>query len=109
MLNSGIYKIKCNDCNYSYIGKTVRNFNIRFKEHLNSWRLNKPDSSNVAKHMLTHNHKCTIDNFEVIHKENKGLRLDILEAMEIQRAITNKEKLMNEQIDLYKSPLLGFL
>src|SRR5436190_22508976 len=93
MLNSAIYKINCNDCNYFYIGKTVRNFNIRFKEHLNSWRLNKPDSSNVAKHMLNNNHKCTIDNFEIIHKENKGLKLDILEAMEIQRAITNKENL----------------
>ena len=43
MLNSGIYKINCNDCNYFYIGKTVKNFNIRFKEHLNIWGLNKPD------------------------------------------------------------------
>ena len=59
--------------------------------------------------MSSLNPLCTIENIEVIHKENKGLRLDILEAMEIQRAITNKEKLMNKQIDLYKSHLLGFL
>ena len=106
LLNSGVYKIHCNDCNYFYIGKTTRNFGVRFKEHLNSWRLNRRDTSNVAKHLLQYNHKCTIDNLEIMHKENKGLRLDILEAMEIQRAIKNNENLMNEQLDLYNSPLL---
>ena len=34
MQNSCVYKIDCNDCNYSYIGKTTRTFDIRFKEHL---------------------------------------------------------------------------
>jgi hypothetical protein len=31
---SGIYKINCSDCNRYYIGQTGRNFQTRFKEHI---------------------------------------------------------------------------
>ena len=29
-----LYKFKCSDCNITYIGKTLRHFQIRFSEHL---------------------------------------------------------------------------
>ncbi len=45
---SGIYKINCNFCNKNYIGKTARNFKIRFKEHERNTRLNHPEKSTVA-------------------------------------------------------------
>ena len=80
MQNSGVYKIDCNDCNHSYIGKTTRSFDIRFKEHLRHWKFNKPESSNVAKHLIENQHRCSIENFNIIHTENKGLKLDRLQV-----------------------------
>ena len=56
--------------------------------------------------MVDNNHTCLLENFEILHIENKGLRLDRLEAWEIQSAALNGNILINEQIDLYKSPLL---
>jgi hypothetical protein len=32
--NTGIYKLKCKECNQYYIGKTGRSFSIRYKEHI---------------------------------------------------------------------------
>ena len=38
--NAGIYKLKCN-CNKLYIGKTNRNFKIRYKENISEIKLKK--------------------------------------------------------------------
>ena len=53
---SGVYELKCKDCNCSYIGQTSRNFGIRMKEHEASIRLNHPEKSHYAKHVLDLNH-----------------------------------------------------
>ena len=46
------------------------------------------------------------DNFEILHVSNKGLKLNALESLEI-----NKRKfdniLLNDQLDLNTSPLLN--
>lgn len=34
MLSSGVYKLKCMDYDFLYIGQTGRNFNVRIMEHL---------------------------------------------------------------------------
>ena len=34
---SGIYQIKCSDCESIYIGQTRRNFECRFKEHIQAF------------------------------------------------------------------------
>jgi predicted GIY-YIG superfamily endonuclease len=49
---AGIYEIQCQGCEASYIGQTKRTIRIRFKEHHDHIRLNHPESSNVAKHVL---------------------------------------------------------
>lgn len=45
---SGVYKLVCYNCNYFYIGKTSRNFNVRIKELLRC--LN--NYSEIANHIL---------------------------------------------------------
>ena len=105
---SGVYEIKCNNCNYIYIGKTERNFTIRFKEHMTAYNKGKT-YSNVAAHMLNFGHSFNIDNVKILHVQPRGSKLDLLEAFEIQKAVSENKKLMNEQLDLSSSPLLGTL
>ena len=44
--------------------------------------------------------------FKLLHVQNKGLRLNALESLEINR-YKNKNKLSNDQIELNNSPLLN--
>jgi hypothetical protein len=34
MKKPGVYKLKCIDCPQQYIGKTGRNFKMRYEEHI---------------------------------------------------------------------------
>ena len=58
---SGIYKLKCPDCNAVYIGQTLRNFEVRYSEHYRAYRLQQPDKSHYAKHLLNEGHSLTQD------------------------------------------------
>lgn len=96
---SGIYRINCNECNATYIGKTERSFNKRFQEHL------KNSTSNVHQHNVEKNHSISnIDkSLDIIHKCNDKQMLNVLESLEIRRAVLNGEQLLNTQLDLNKS------
>jgi arginyl-tRNA--protein-N-Asp/Glu arginylyltransferase len=99
---SGIYKVNCDSCNMCYIGQTGRNFLTRMKEHRRCWR-NGDETSLLAKHILQTSHCCRFQP-EVLHLDNKGIRLDVLEQFEITQSDINI--LMNEQIFVTQSPLL---
>lgn len=103
---SGVYKITCNDCEFIYIGQTGRNFKTRFNEHFRSFKYNKNDS-NLAKHLLEENHNCNINNLKVLHNENKGKKLNILESFEIKKALTLGKSILNDQTDLLYTPILN--
>lgn len=97
---SGIYKINCNCCDKFYIGKTSRNFNIRFKEHERHTRLNYPEKSTVAKHSIEEHYKLTLDKkcLEIIKPVNQNFKLDAWESFYIQNSLLkNQNKLLNEQ------------
>ena len=85
-----------------YIGQTGRNFLTRMKEHRRCWR-NGDETSLLAKHILKTSHCCRFQP-EVLHLDNKGIRLDVLEQFEITQSDINI--LMNEQIFVTQSPLL---
>ena len=104
--NSGVYEISCSDCVATYIGQTGRNFNLRFKEHYKAL-INKKSNSNVAKHCLEMNYNIDIKNLKIKHICKKGLKMDFLESLEIQKALNECKLLMNDQTDLYKSPLIS--
>ena len=51
------------------------------------------------------NHEFDL-NFEILHTEGKGLKLNLLESLEINK-LKNTDVLLNDQIDLNNSPLLN--
>lgn len=93
---SGIYSIKCDDCNATYIGKTSRNFRQRFNEHI------KSKTSNVFQHVRQTQHRITNleSNLSILHKSNDNKMLNVLEGYEIRKATLKNETLLNDQIDL---------
>ena len=102
---SGVYKINCDDCNAIYIGKTERNFNQRYREHLKDNQSHIYQHLNEQKHHLSSIHK----NLEVLHYSNNSSKIKTLEAVEIRKASLIKLPLLNAQQDLKKSggPMLG--
>lgn len=101
---SGVYKLTCGSCPKIYIGQTGRNFKKRISEHKNSYIKNKTDST-YACHLIEEKHLFN-DNFNILHVENKGQRLSLLECLEINK---NKKtgNLLNDQIEINNSPLLN--
>lgn len=100
----GVYKLKCGSCPKIYIGQTGRSFDKRIKEHRNSY-LKKHTDSHYALHLNNQQH--TFDNnFEILHQENKSLKLNLLESMEINK-YKKRDLLLNDQLDLNSSPLLN--
>jgi hypothetical protein len=106
---NGVYKLDCDSCNSSYIGKTKRALNIRIKEHTAAFKNKHNDKSNFANHLLVNNHSFNIDNnVSLIHQNISGYKkLGKLEILEINRLKQNNNiEIINEQLDFTYSPLL---
>jgi hypothetical protein len=69
---SGIYHIKCNDCQLKYVGQTNISFRMRFKEHIQAVRTNISNSK-FAKHILDaqHTYDTTEEKMNILHIEKK--------------------------------------
>ena len=82
-----IYKLSCNSCNTTYVGRIIRNFKIRLKEHPRSLY---PTSgfSHFAEHLLDNNHEFD-GNLKILHFRSRGLVLNNLESLEILRESKN--------------------
>jgi len=83
---SGIYTIKCGDCNRKYYGQTKRTIDERYKEHMQCVRLNQPNKSAVATHILIDGHvNITKDNVNLLRQVHDQRQLDAYEAFYIQK------------------------
>lgn len=102
---SGVYELKCADCEALYIGQTGRAVQVRIKEHKSSI-LNNKKCTGLADHCITNNHFIDTTNCTLLHSQQKGQRLNLLEQLEIQRAIRRGKNIVNEQTDFNNSPLL---
>lgn len=102
---SGIYKTFCDTCSASYIGQSGRNFKVRLAEHAKAIKNGKA-SSGLAEHCINNNHKFNPVNFKMLHNCPKGLAMNILENLEIKKALFHNENITNEILDLGNSPLL---
>ena len=67
--NNIVYKIPCSDCNASYIGETKRSFSVRKKEHESNVRNGHTETSKVAKHCWSNDHRMNLDEMKVIDSE----------------------------------------
>ena len=102
---SGVYELNCGSCNKIYIGQTGRTFKERVDEHFRSYRL-KNKKSNYANHLLDNTDHVSNRDYKILHTADKGLKLNALESMEINRRRFDNV-LLNDQLDLNSSPLLN--
>jgi hypothetical protein len=89
-MKSGIYKIKCQDCEEEYIGQSRRRVEKRWKEHQAAFRLNQPQKSAVANHCLSQGHK--IGEKSLVKEVTSVLELNAWESF----FIANTSQSMNE-------------
>ena len=60
-----VYKIKCSDCQASYIGETGRNLNTRLTEHKRATK-NSDANNNIAVHHQLTNHNIDWDSAQCL-------------------------------------------
>ncbi|KAG8237479.1 hypothetical protein J437_LFUL015698 [Ladona fulva] len=80
---SGVYKLNCKDCPCHYIGQSGRSITIRVSEHKRCLRTGSPGSA-FADHLIAESHSSDFKPL-LLHKEEKGRRLDALEVIEISK------------------------
>jgi len=89
---SGVYSLKCNDCNAVYIGQSGRRISTRIKKHtafVDKYRDTDitETKSAFANHLLTSSHGFSLtQGADILHECSKGKKLDLLEKMEISKA-----------------------
>lgn len=106
----GVYCLECADCSCSYIGKTIRNFNVRFAEHERAHRLNHPEQSHFAKHLISEGHSPNnYDETKILHFEATDSKLTLLEILEIRLANERGVNICNEQTLFPLSPIMTTL
>ncbi|XP_044752692.1 uncharacterized protein LOC123312368 isoform X1 [Coccinella septempunctata] len=105
---SGVYQLFCSQpqCNVTYVGQSGRRIETRVGEHLKHIEKNRDKDivntpSQFANHILESGH--TFDprtGVKVLHVCEKSLQLDLLEILEINRALRSQEyNCVNEQIN----------
>ena len=81
---SVIYHFQCKDCGQHYIGESCRGIHTRIKEHKDSVRLHKPDSSAVGSHVYDTGHSIDWNNASVISKDSNSFSRKFKEAILIK-------------------------
>jgi hypothetical protein len=107
---SGIYKLTCSDCKCYYIGQTGRQFQCRFKEHIQALKSNNSTTqkSNFAEHLLQtgHNYKSMQDNMTILSTEHKGHKMNAKEELYIHLNLKEDHtNIINAQQTLAKNPI----
>ena len=74
-----VYKIKCCDCQATYIGETGRNLNVRLTEHRRATR-NGDLNNNIAEHHLQTNHRIDWDSAECVTYSTNYYQRIVLES-----------------------------
>jgi hypothetical protein len=97
---SGVYQVECTSCDAVYIGQTKRCLKTRFKEHYSSIRLNHPEKSNIARHVLqkindSQDHTISLDQLILIIEVRKPSELNAYESFYISRRKKEGANLMN--------------
>jgi len=66
-----IYKIKCNDCDATYVGQTKRQLRTRIREHKNNVKQDRSKHSVISEHITKFRHSFNWDNVKVLDIESK--------------------------------------
>ena len=105
MSQSGIYQLHC-QCGKQYIGRTIRQFQTRYKEHKHNFKYGITDKSKFAAHCLENGHPFLPleSSFSVIKNVNKIDQIDIWETLAISKKFPTG-MLINDQIPEINNPL----
>jgi len=98
---SGIYKLKCNDCDVTYIGRTIRAFQTRVGEHIS-----RTSNSAFGEHLIASGHRFDIGtNAKILHNlsTRNFNRLDFMEDVEITKEIAHNSRCVDTQVNLNRS------
>ena len=96
MKKSGVfYSYKCGrvECNEEYIGESSRTFEERFKEHQKAPSL-------IFDHFNTTGHSTSVENFNIVGREDQNLKRAIKEALYIR--VNNPS--LNRNVGKYHLP-----
>ena len=96
-----VYSVKCKTCQDEYAGETMRALEVRTKEHRDAIRLNHPEKSAIAEHVLERNGSHDIDwhNVRVIDRATGMKEQKVREAF----AIEERKPAMNRDKSVEKS------
>jgi GIY-YIG catalytic domain len=85
-MHSGIYSLKCDTCEFIYVGQSRRAIDIRWKEHNTHIHKNEPQKSSVAYHFLENiEHLITKEHFKLEKIVSDPSKLDIWEALYMRK------------------------
>jgi hypothetical protein len=92
-----VYDIKCQTCNFHYIGETGSHLKTRMKQHKESKKYNNPSA--CASHELNnHGHIMDYENPKPLYFEKDKIRRKVIEALFIR----NSSNLLNENEKSFK-------
>lgn len=77
-----VYKIKCKDCDASYVGMSKRKLKKRIYEHKYAIKNSSPTSA-LSEHVSQTNHKIDFDNTKIIDVENNYYKRTFSEMLNI--------------------------
>jgi len=80
-----VYKIKCHNCENSYVGQTKRQLGTRLKEHMSDIKKKSGLLSVVSKHILECNHEMDWKRTVILDKEPSYTKRIISEMIYIKR------------------------
>jgi len=91
---SGVYRLKCPDCNRKYVGQTGRSFPIRFQEHYRDFKYNN-NKSKFATHLIENHHSIRhIDDImENLHITYEGRSMDTIDKCYIYKETKNSNQI----------------
>jgi len=98
---SGIYKLKCNDCDVTYIGRTIRALQTRVGEHIS-----RTSNSAFGGHLIETGHRFDIGtNAKILHSlsTRNFNRLNFMEDVEITKEMALNSQCVNTQVNLNRS------
>jgi Reverse transcriptase (RNA-dependent DNA polymerase) len=108
---SGVYKLKCGECNKIYLGETGRKFKIRMNEHAKGEGV-RVTNSLYARHFNESGHKFINpkENMEIIKIENNPQKRKLIEELEILKVKKeDKNKLMNIKVDFTNEEIFYYI
>ena len=100
-MSTGVYQIRCEDCNAFYIGETGRPFKLRLNEHITN-SINLKNSSAIVDHYKI-GHKMDFDHSSIILNEDNLRKRKIAESFFIRETNTIPGNKSSQNLLVFKN------